>query len=65
MELGVGDGEAVGTVGQLGETGAGKGMILKPEREKQRLEDERELKKGKVPGEGWQPAAWSPGRSRR
>lgn len=67
LELGVGDGEGVvGTVGRQGETaGEGVGAVPREEREKQKEKDAKEMMKGKNPGEGWQPEAWSPGRVSR
>ena len=65
MELGVGDGEAVGTVGKQGETGVGQDTVPRQEREKEREKDAKEMAKGKNPGDGWQPEAWSPGRMKR
>ena len=64
-ELGVGDGESMGTIGRQGETGVGEGTVPREEREKQGEQDVKKMAKGKNPGEGWQPESWSPGRMSR
>ena len=69
MELGVGDGEAQGTVGRRWEpeveTKAGekkeKPMALDEKKEK---ENPWKTQKG-GPGEGYQPESWTPGPARR
>ena len=75
LELGVGDGEAEGTVGRKWEGGqrTGKGEA----KEKERSEAEKRDRGSEVekknpwarekrgPGEGYQPESWTPGSARR
>lgn len=69
MELGVGDGEAEGTVGKKWEKGAKTGSgkkIEKPTSEGEKRERQNPWQRDRgIAGEGWQPETWTPGPGKR
>jgi NADH dehydrogenase [ubiquinone] 1 alpha subcomplex assembly factor 2 len=70
QELGVGDGEAPGTVGKRGEPGptraVGETTVKeRSEGEERERENPWKQKDRGVPGQTWQPEAWTPGPVRR
>lgn len=70
LELGVGDGEAEGTVGMKWEAGqkTGAGETKEKERsegEKRERENPWAQRDRGVPGQAWQPETWMPGSVKR
>lgn len=68
LELGVGDGEVVGTVGGGFEEGqkTGKGEVqVKERREKDKQRENPWKRQRGPPGEDYQPESWAPGPGRR
>ncbi len=69
LELGVGDGEAEGTVGKMWEEGPKTGpgeKMEKPRSEGEKRERQNPWQRDRgIAGEGWQPEAWTPGSVKR